>query len=56
MTNALTPDQITANIKKGAFKPHIYLTNLCLSFFQESKNFVSSKMLENREHRNKLLL
>jgi len=44
MSNTLTPEKITANIQKGTFKPHIYLTNLCLSYFQEGKNFVSARM------------
>ena len=44
MAKNLTPEQVTEDIKKGVFKPHIYLTNLCLSFFQESRNFVSTKM------------
>jgi len=44
MSNNLTPEQITVNIQKGAFKPHIYLTNLCLSFFQEQSGFVSARL------------
>jgi hypothetical protein len=32
------------NIAKGVFKPHIYLTNLALAFFQNAEGFVSRKM------------
>ena len=44
MGNKLTPEQIMANIKKGVFKPHIYLTNLALAFFQTPGNFVAHRI------------
>lgn len=40
----LTTNAISANIKKGAFKPHSYLSNVCLSHFQSATGFVSGKM------------
>ena len=40
----LTPERIASDIKKGVFKPHIYLTNLALAFFQEPGVFVSKRM------------
>lgn len=40
----LTTNAISANIKKGAFKPHTYLSNVCLSHFQSATGFVSGKM------------
>jgi hypothetical protein len=39
-----TPEQIAADIKKGIFKPHIYLTSLCLAYFQSVRGFVSTRM------------
>lgn len=39
----LTPEHIAANIAKGIFKPHIYLTNLALASFQTGR-FVSKAM------------
>jgi hypothetical protein len=39
-----SPESVAVDIKKGVFKPHIYLTNLCLAFFQEADRFVASKM------------
>ena len=40
----LTTNEIAANIQKGNFKPHIYLTNLCLAFFQSARGFVSTRV------------
>jgi len=40
----LTPTQIKHDIAKGAFKPHVYLTNLCLAFFQGLSGFVAKRM------------
>jgi len=40
----VTPEQLREDIRKGVFKPHIYLTNLALAFFQEPGNFVSKRM------------
>jgi hypothetical protein len=44
MSNTLTPQAVAANIAKGVFKPHIYLTNLSLAYFQESAGYISKKM------------
>ena len=41
---SLTPEQIADNIAKGVFKPHIYLTNLALAFFQMPGVWVSRAM------------
>lgn len=35
----LTPAQINSMIAKGAFRPHTALTNIALSYFQNSKNY-----------------
>ena len=40
----LTPELIAENIRKGVFKPHIYLTNLALAYFQKPGHFVSRTM------------
>jgi hypothetical protein len=40
----LTPEIIREQITKGTFKPHIYLTNLGLAFFQKPGDFVSKRM------------
>jgi len=37
-------ESATARIAKGVFKPHIYLTNVALAFFQEPGVFVSKRM------------
>jgi hypothetical protein len=44
MSNKLTPEQVAADIRKGVFRPHIYLTNLALAFFQNPGSFVSKRM------------
>lgn len=35
---------IAASIQKGVFKPHIYLTNVCLAYFQKQDGFVARKV------------
>lgn len=35
---------ISGRIAKGGFEPHSYLSNVCLSHFQDGKGFVSGKM------------
>lgn len=40
----LTATDIAASIQKGVFKPHIYLTNVCLSYFQNAAGFVARKV------------
>lgn len=41
---SLTTNEVSESIAKGVFKPHIYLTNLCLAFFQEQRGFVSTRV------------
>ena len=41
---ALTTNEVAADIQKGVFKPHIYLTNVCLAYFQSSSGFVARKV------------
>jgi hypothetical protein len=40
----LTTAQISYNIQKAIFKPHMYLQNLCLAFFQMAGGFISKRM------------
>lgn len=40
----LTTNEIAASIQKGVFKPHIYLTNICLAYFQSQSGFVARKV------------
>ena len=40
----LTPNELAASIQKGVFKPHIYLTNVCLAYFQNQDGFVARKV------------
>ena len=42
--NTITPDDIRNNIAKGVFKPHIYLTNLALAFFQDAAGYISRRL------------
>ena len=37
----LTATDVAASIQKGVFKPHIYLTNVCLSYFQNAAGYVA---------------
>lgn len=39
-----TTNGIAADIQKGVFKPHIYLTNICLAYFQNADGFVARKV------------
>ncbi len=41
---ALTTQELAASIQKGAFKPHIYLTNVCLAYFQSLTGFVARRV------------
>lgn len=41
---ALNTIELAAEIQKGVFKPHIYLTNLCMSYFQRADGFVARKV------------
>lgn len=40
----MTTQELAASIQKGVFKPHIYLTNVCLSYFQNMAGFVARKV------------
>ena len=40
----MTTQELAASIQKGIFKPHIYLTNVCLSYFQNMGGFVARKV------------
>lgn len=40
----MTPEEILEAVKKGAFKPHMYLTNLCLTHFQSERGSLSTKI------------
>lgn len=40
----LTATDVAVSIQKGIFKPHIYLTNVCLSYFQSAAGFVARKV------------
>ena len=40
----LTATDVAASIQKGVFKPHIYLTNVCLSYFQNAAGYVARKV------------
>jgi hypothetical protein len=42
--NILTPQQVAESIRKGVFKPHIYLTNLALAYFQSAAGFISRRL------------
>ena len=40
----MTTQELAASIQKGIFKPHIYLTNVCLSYFQSMSGFVARRV------------
>lgn len=40
----MTTQEVAAAVQKGIFKPHIYLTNVCLSYFQNMSGFVARKV------------
>ncbi|MCL1832857.1 MAG: hypothetical protein FWG45_08155 [Oscillospiraceae bacterium] len=42
--NRLSAEQAAASIKKGVFKPNIYLTNLALAYFQSAAGFISRRL------------
>lgn len=41
MAGIYTPENITANIAKGAFKPNVYLTNMSMAYFQAQSDYVA---------------
>lgn len=40
----MTTEKLAAEIQKGIFKPHLYLTNICLAYFQNADGFVAKKV------------
>ena len=40
----ITANELAAQIQKGVFKPHIYLTNICLAYFQKQEGFVARRV------------
>ena len=40
----ITTRELSASIQKGAFKPHLYLTDVCLSYFQNMSGFVARRV------------
>lgn len=39
--NGITPESLSYEIAKGAFKPSIYLTNLSMAYFQDASRYVA---------------
>jgi hypothetical protein len=44
MAEPLTPVMVAESIRKGTFKPHIYLTNLALAAFQAPGAFIAKRI------------
>ena len=42
--NGMTPERIQYDIQKGSFKPNIYLTNLCMAYFQDASRYVAKSI------------
>ena len=42
--NGMTPEKLQYEIAKGTFKPHIYLTNLSMAYFQEASRYVAKSI------------
>lgn len=40
----MTPENLRASIRKGAFKPNIYLTNLSMAYFQDASRYVAKSI------------
>lgn len=40
----MTPENVRERLAKGIFKPHLYLTNLCLAYFQSARGFVAKRV------------
>lgn len=40
----MTPAQVSASIAKGTFRPHVALTNMAMSYFQDSKNYFAKSI------------
>lgn len=41
---SMTPERIQYDIQKGFFKPNIYLTNLCMAYFQDASRYVAKSI------------
>lgn len=41
---SINPMKIQSDIRKGAFRPHIYLTNLSMAYFQDASNYVAKSI------------
>lgn len=44
MSKLLTPEALSTQIAKGAFKPNIYLTNMSMAFFQAQDKYVAKSL------------
>lgn len=42
--NEMTPAAIQYDIMKGTFQPNIYLSNLCMAYFQDSSRYVAKSI------------
>lgn len=42
--NGISPAQLTYEIQKGSFKPHIYLTNMSMAYFQDASRYVAKSI------------
>lgn len=40
----MTPENLIYDIRKGAFKPNIYLTNLSMAYFQDASRYVAKNI------------
>lgn len=44
MKGSLTPEALSTQIAKGAFKPNIYLTNMSMAYFQAQDKYVAKSL------------
>lgn len=44
MNGALTPEALSTQIAKGAFKPNLYLTNMSMAYFQAQDKYVAKSL------------
>lgn len=42
--SSMTPETLLYDIRKGAFKPNIYLTNLSMAYFQQASRYVAKSI------------
>lgn len=40
----ITPESIQTEIRKGAFKPNLYLTNMSMAYFQQQNKYVAKEL------------